>query len=661
VERKSRLSWYANRLRSMSGAEVVHRAGEFGKRALSKYHRPHFGAAYAQDAKLPLIPGLLDDVREVAAAPGLIQTWREIAARAQAGRLCLLGQSWPGLSGPQKWHFDPAMGKCWPSDRYCYDIGYRHAPGFGDIKYVWELNRLQYLQPIAALAAITGNAADRQFCVNEIDCWIRFNRPFRGVNWASGIELALRVTSLIVVISLLGEGAFTQAQRHRINACLVAHGYWLMRYPSRFSSANNHLIAEAGGLYLLGSLLPELHEARQQADYGRQVLCREASLQILEDGVGAEQSPTYLAFSLEWLLLYRKIAKQLDDPFPPALDQRLADAGRFLRWITDSAGNQPRIGDDDEGRVLYGGEETGYVSSILGCVASALDDPNLVPPGVGAHFRNGVLGSPPRSSKPERGSPIGVGTFARGGYSVLRWKADDTEGLWVFDRGPLGYLTIAAHGHADALSVWLHLAGRPVLVDAGTYLYHAGGTWRDHFRGTLAHNTLAIDAADSSEITGAFNWGRKADVLVCSRNDDPHAWHVEFEHNGYEETHGVRHRRRLERTGENTFAIRDSLRGSDGAYPVSVGFLLHPDLKVLEKPKAWEVEIHSRLRLEVAHEGPLLGAIRKGEEDTHRGWYSSTFGSKQPARRLEFSGDLSAGEECRFEFTISTTQPTGAD
>ena len=43
----------------------------------------------------------------------------------------------------------------------------------------------------------------------------------------------------------------------------------------------------------------------------------------------------------------------------------------------------------------------------------------------------------------------------------------------VFDAGPLGYLGIAAHGHADALSVLLSVAGQPVLVDPGTYSYLA--------------------------------------------------------------------------------------------------------------------------------------------------------------------------------------------
>lgn len=654
VEPNTHLSWYANRLRSMSGAEVLHRAGEFGKRALSKYGGPDFRAAVQQHATLPVIPGLLGGVRVMAAAPERLAAWRDTAERARTGHLCLLGQPWPGSTGPEKWHLDPTTGNSWPADRYCFDIPYRRAAGFGDIKYVWELNRLQYLQPIAALAAVTGDADHRQFCVDEISGWIESNRPFRGVNWASGIELALRVVSIMVVVSLLGEAAFTPAQRRRISACLAAHGHWLMRYPSRFSSANNHLIAEAGGLYLLGSLFPDLRAAVQYANYGRRVLCREAMLQILEDGVGAEQSPTYLAFTLEWLLLCREVANRLGDPFPPAVDRRLSAAGRFLRWITDGSGNQPRIGDDDEGRVLYGGDERGYVSSILGCVAAALDDPDLVPPGFAPHLRNGVLGYPPRSSESPREAPIGTATFARGGYSVLRWKARDIEGLWIFDRGPLGYLAIAAHGHADALSIWLHLVGLPVLVDAGTYLYHAGGAWRDHFRGTLAHNTLTIDATDSSEITGPFNWGHKAQVTVLSRNDDPNNWHVEFEHDGYEEAFGVRHRRRLQRTGECTFFITDCLHGAEGSYPVNVGFLVHPDLAVHERAGVWEVEIHSRLKLKITHQGPLRGAIHRGEKDPPRGWYSPRFGSKQPASRLEFSGTLSAGHACRFGFTVVT-------
>jgi hypothetical protein len=40
------------------------------------------------------------------------------------------------------------------------------------------------------------------------------------------------------------------------------------------------------------------------------------------------------------------------------------------------------------------------------------------------------------------------------------------------DAAPLGFLSIAAHGHADALSFILHVDGSPILVDPGMFTYH---------------------------------------------------------------------------------------------------------------------------------------------------------------------------------------------
>ena len=92
---------------------------------------------------------------------------------------------------------------------------------------------------------------------------------------------------------------------------------------------------------------------------------------------------------------------------------------------------------------------------------------------------------------------------------MTQWRGED--GLRVLmDHGPLGYLSIAAHGNADAnaLSAWI--GDRPLFTDPGTYLYHSGGIWRDWFRGTPSHSTLNIAGADQSVISGPFNWSHKA-------------------------------------------------------------------------------------------------------------------------------------------------------
>jgi hypothetical protein len=63
---------------------------------------------------------------------------------------------------------------------------------------------------------------------------------------------------------------------------------------------------------------------------------------------------------------------------------------------------------------------------------------------------------------------------------------------------------IAAHGHADALSIDPRLDRRDVLVDPGTYDSFTFPEWRQYFRKTCSHNRLMIDDQDQSELQGAF-------------------------------------------------------------------------------------------------------------------------------------------------------------
>ena len=77
----------------------------------------------------------------------------------------------------------------------------------------------------------------------------------------------------------------------------------------------------------------------------------------------------------------------------------------------------------------------------------------------------------------------GLRSFPTGGYSVIRGKGE-APAVLTFDHGPVGYLSIAAHGHADTLAVWLSIGNQPIFVDAGTYRYHSRRVLRDAFRHT---------------------------------------------------------------------------------------------------------------------------------------------------------------------------------
>ena len=574
----SKAKWYANRLRAMSAGEIVHRFQELAKKrqaAKQAYGWAHF--AGAPDA-LPRLPLPVDHIRK--AKNTLLGDWKAVAEKSAAQSFRFLGIDWPVTSRDAKWHLDPGTGKMWPKEPYCFDIDYRHGGGFGDVKHVWELNRLQYLHPVAALYAATGDKAFAQYCLGEIESWIDANPPFRGVNWNSGIELALRAVSILFVLGAIEDDGIPDALRGKISACLAAHAYWLARYPSRHSSANNHLIAEASALYLIGTLWPQLKGAEGYRLYGRETLIAESSKQILEDGTGAEQSPTYTCFTLEWYLLCLHVAKATGALFPDAMTQRLTRAAEQLYWITDEGGHQPRIGDDDEGRVLYSQlhREERYCTSVLASACAVLDCPQFAPPAAPAHLRATVMGMVTGPSHP----PSGLRTFDSGGYSVFRNAIAGHGCMLILDHGPLGYLSIAAHGHADALSVWLHLDGEPVLIDAGTYLYHAGGEWRDYFRGTRAHNTLCIGGADQSRISGALNWSRKARAWRVTPDDGMDT--VTARHDGYVRDFGLMHERRAERNDDG-YTIIDRLAGkpADPDAPCTARFLVSPGFSVIRQ------------------------------------------------------------------------------
>ncbi len=623
-------AWYANRLRGMSVAEISHRIVEQIKRGSAARRSFGWPAFEIGDGPVPRLPvELPPDIR---AQKPLLGDWRRAADATTYGRLALLGQTWPQASAPDFWHLDPGSGRSWPVDAYCFKISHRGTPGLGDVKYVWELNRLQHLPAIAALGAVEGSPLAGAHCLAQLESWIDANPPFRGVNWISGIELALRAISILTVIGFIDDAALSAGMRRKIRACLNAHAYWLDRYPSKFSSANNHLIAEAAGLFVIGTLAPDLRHARRYAARGRALLIDEIETQFHSDGVGAEQSPTYTAFTLELYILCVRLADHVDRPFPQKVKERLADAGEHLRWITDTGGNQPRIGDDDEGLVFRSrtGRETNYATSVLGCLSALLDRPDLTPPAGPLHLRNILLGAPLRATQVLEGTR----SFDSGGYTVIRRDIAGRRALLMMDHGPLGHLSIAAHGHADALALWLHLDHQPVLVDAGTFLYHSGGAWRDHFRSTAAHNTLCIARTSSSSISGAFNWSHKAEAWRTEPGRSGEICRVSAAHNGYAPAFGVVHHREVAVDG-GRIAVTDWLEGGDlNAEQVEIGFLFHPDLDIAllgGTATAWR---HGVKLIEILPNPYLEMSLHRAETTPERGWYSAAFGEKQPAYQV---------------------------
>jgi hypothetical protein len=215
---------------------------------------------------------------------------------------------------------------------------------------------------------------------------------------------------------------------------------------------------------------------------------------------------------------------------------------------------------------------------------------------------------------------------------------------------------LAAHGHADALSFTLHVNDEPVITDCGTYAYHGESLWRNYFRGTRAHNTVRINAADQALARGPFLWRAhyrvRTDHAVLS--DDQ--FDVEAEHDGYLRRFGVIHRRHIAwHPLQRVWIIEDYLQGR-GACDAEVLLHLHPDRLVSTIEGGALVHgIGYTVRIEMP-ESLSPHAVVRGAEDPPLGWFSPRLGLKIPCHTLLAAGRVHMPARLTTRIIIEASQ-----
>jgi Heparinase II/III-like protein/Heparinase II/III N-terminus len=633
-----RFAWYRDRLAAMSAPEIFHRLVETAARQTARRHSGGWGAV-EPSGPLAMIPGIRS--RIIASSSDLSSLISREADNIRAGSFCFLGARWPKPPvippDPWFWRIDPDNGEPFPQwGAYTFDISFRHGISTREMKRVWELNRLQFLVPLAT-DAVLGNRDESVLLTGMIRSWMAGNPPFRGPSWISGIELALRVISVAVALSILGVDRLDSATRKAALRFFFAHLDWINRFPSLHSSANNHRIAELAGLIVGSIMVPGFPGAVVLRENSWHALIAEIDRQIHPDGVGAEQSPGYTAFSIE-LFLLAATALGRQRSLPATTLDRLSAWAEHCLWLMDGAAQVPAIGDFDDCRVIATTQapEPKYVASIVAAVSGCVGRPDLAPAAKEPGIRDLILGSA-KISPPQR---FGLRSFTRGGYSVIRSRHEHSAVL-TFDHGPIGYLSIAAHGHADTLSVWLSVGNQPVIVDAGTYLYHSNRELRDLFRDTPIHNTLCVDGMGSSCTSGPFNWAAKANARLISSESTPIA-RVVAEHDGYVAQYGVKHRRTVEFDGASRFTLVDELLGAPTDRSATASFLLDATcLSTIEPDRNGVLITRNNLQLvRIESSGPLRPRIVRGDEATGLGWLSPFFGVRIPTDQILFEGHL---------------------
>ena len=268
--------------------------------------------------------------------------------------------------------------------------------------------------------------------------------------------------------------------------------------------------------------------------------------------------------------------------------------------VTDVRVRAPRQGDSDDGRaLLLGPPNANRWVSLLATGRAVFGATDWWPeacPDTTSILMSSLAGRHPQPGRPD----VRPGHFADAGLTIMRSSPRDGAEIWCrCDAGPHGFLSIAAHAHADALSIEVRHGGTDILADPGTYCYNSHPRWRNYFRSTLGHNTLELDRQDQSTSGGPTMWTRHAHArlmdLQTAKDGRVVRWAAE--HDGYEGLNpAARHRRTVAlSSADHRIDIRDRVE-SPGRHRIRLAFHLGPAVRAVLDGRlvqfSWDTAAH---------------------------------------------------------------------
>jgi hypothetical protein len=561
--------------------------------------------------------------------------------------------------GTVDWHYDPDTQVKAPLI-YGKDIDYRDNSLVGNCKTIWEFARHKHLVSYAEMYAITGDEIFADKIVAHVDSWIEQNPYGLGVHWCSSLEVSLRVIAWSFCHHIMRtrdpKGLQMRcADPEKFGVSVFQHVYFIVHYLSRYSSANNHLIGELAGVWIACKLFDLGDSGEKWSMQAKRELEAEARKQVYSDGVSKEQAAYYHLWVLEYLLTVWVVGERYGDRFSGEFSLTISKMNDFIKSIRPMRGKVPQIGDSDDGMVLSFDqfmqsdpyeELTQTVDAFKATsVEAACGKSRKAFWLEQALTKNGKLLSTLPSTDDQRNR---LRLYPEGGYAVI---ADDPLHL-VFDAGSLGYPSIAAHGHADALSVCIAWKGVWWLVDPGTYCYHTQPVWRDYFRSTGAHNTVCVNGLDQSRIGGAFLWLKHSNARLEKLDDDGSGELVlTGAVEGYSKETGVHRRRVVYLSEEKTVEVQDKIENLvHGEFEVRFHF--HPSIQCQQTDSTTCVAAHSDTGefVTINLDNNLTWAVRRGETNPPLGWYSEALGKKEPCDVIVGVGRLEKTSECKTRF-----------
>ncbi|WPP51361.1 alginate lyase family protein [Catalinimonas niigatensis] len=621
------LSWYYYRLRTMSLPEIGFRAQQFLQKRKEKKNLVDF---YPPEVKLiQPVPRILPH--------------SEVKAEVAEQYIDIFGQHFQ-YDQPIDWHLDISSGKRFPMS-FSKDINIR-TEEFGSAKHVWEVNRMQFLTLIALQYRQNKEEKYLEQFQEIMTSWIDANPYLQGVNWYSNIEVNIRLIvwffcwELLDVNQLMESRAdFKSFVEKKWLPCIYLHMQYSFQNPSKYSSANNHLISEHAGLFI-ASCFWHFEESDHWRVHAQEGLEQEIILQHSKQGVNKEEAAEYIQFITDFFLIPYVVGQHSGHHFSVSYRDQLENICDYIFQMMDLKGNIVYYGDEDDGKVVILNTDlhADNFKSILTSGVILFKNAQWKQQDNGFDTKNAILFGEEGKSKYdqiETSNENNTSKFylSEGHFILRKQNREENKEVFIhFDAAPLGFLSIAAHGHSDALSFILHIDGYPIIIDSGTYTYHTEAEWRKYFLGALAHNTIRVDETDQAMSAGPTMWLNHFQTKLLGQEKTSNQDMIYASHNGYKKL-GVMHHRKLQfdKEMDQLIVTDELLLKRSNQHQIEMPLHLHPSVSVEQLNSHHFLLMHPKARkVELYLPEALTCEVIKGSTKPILGWYSPSFQIKEP-------------------------------
>jgi len=560
-----------------------------------------------------------------------------LASEATRGRILCFGRWMADFGNPIDWHRDPTNEHRWPADSH-WARAVRGGHGRTDVKFTWEAGRFPQTYFLARAAALDHLAAP-DFATafsSQAVSFIERNPPGHGLHWSSGQEIALRHLAWLFGIHVFSAfGLVSDSLRMAVGRSLAASGAHIARHIeyARDSVYNNHLLSEALGLYVAGSLLPGVEPERWRAQ-GLKLLSEGADRQVYSDGASIQDSHNYHRVAMQVYLWATAFARANAEKAPLSWIAAMERSLDFLlAHQNDTDGRLPNYGSNDGSNpLILTTTDFSDFRPVLQALSVASRGERIYTLGPWDEMAAWLFG-PEALELPRRILKKTSVSFAASGYHVLR--ATGTDSFCAFRCGSI----LDRFSQIDMLHLDVWWRGQNVLTDAGSYLYNGPAAWHNHFLRTGSHNTVQIDGSEQMPHVRQFKTLYRTQAKL-THFEDTAEWAIcEGEHYGYLSEDKCIHRRSvLFLKDHDVWVIADTISG-EGSHRARLHWLAgnHPhdfDSKSARLRLDTPVGQFSVTVLDRTGTPSRTVDVASGVEQPPRGWLSRYYGEKVPVPSL---------------------------